>query len=101
MAALTILSHNHTLAPELSLQRHLEIAPDLVAYGQLATEGDSEPAMMAQPVPHQAADKRRVKVYELRNNDWFDRGTGFCTATFAAVCLLLPRSIDLSPLPGH
>ena len=24
-------------------------------------------------------DKRRVKVYELRNNDWFDRGTGFCT----------------------
>ncbi|GJN69599.1 platinum sensitivity protein [Purpureocillium lilacinum] len=37
---------------------------------------------MAQPVPHQATDKRRVKVYELRNNDWFDRGTGFCTATF-------------------
>ncbi|KAL8717139.1 MAG: hypothetical protein Q9225_005593 [Loekoesia sp. 1 TL-2023] len=24
-------------------------------------------------------DKKRVKVYELRNNDWFDRGTGFCT----------------------
>ncbi|PFH55634.1 hypothetical protein XA68_17912 [Ophiocordyceps unilateralis] len=39
--------------------------------------------MMAQSVPHQATDKRRVKVYELRNNDWFDRGTGFCTATFA------------------
>ncbi|KAF4592538.1 suppressor of Mek1 [Ophiocordyceps camponoti-floridani] len=38
--------------------------------------------MMAQPVPHQATDKRRVKVYELRNNDWFDRGTGFCTATY-------------------
>ncbi|PTB70384.1 DUF625-domain-containing protein [Trichoderma citrinoviride] len=37
--------------------------------------------MMAQPVPHQ--DKKRVKVYELRNNDWFDRGTGFCTAKFA------------------
>ncbi|EHK22645.1 uncharacterized protein TRIVIDRAFT_83909 [Trichoderma virens Gv29-8] len=36
---------------------------------------------MAQPVPHQ--DKKRVKVYELRNNDWFDRGTGFCTAKFA------------------
>ncbi|CAH0048613.1 unnamed protein product [Clonostachys solani] len=38
---------------------------------------------MAQPVPHQATDKKRVKVYELRDNDWFDRGTGFCTATFA------------------
>ncbi|MCJ1379250.1 Platinum sensitivity protein [Xylographa soralifera] len=24
-------------------------------------------------------DRKRVKVYELRNNDWFDRGTGFCT----------------------
>ncbi len=23
-------------------------------------------------------DKKRVKVYELRKNDWFDRGTGYC-----------------------
>ncbi|OTA99580.1 hypothetical protein M426DRAFT_325049 [Hypoxylon sp. CI-4A] len=38
--------------------------------------------MAAQPVPHPSADKKRVKVYELRNNDWFDRGTGFCTAAF-------------------
>ncbi|KAI9158303.1 hypothetical protein HJFPF1_06295 [Paramyrothecium foliicola] len=81
VAALTILSHNET--SELSLQQHLDIAPDLVAtYNPLVTEGDSEPLMMAQPVPHQATDKKRVKVYELRNNDWFDRGTGFCTATF-------------------
>ncbi|KAL8733225.1 MAG: hypothetical protein Q9166_002242 [cf. Caloplaca sp. 2 TL-2023] len=28
-------------------------------------------------------DKKRVKVYELRNNDWFDRGTGFCTGRVA------------------
>ncbi|KAK5660279.1 hypothetical protein OQA88_12819 [Cercophora sp. LCS_1] len=40
---------------------------------------------MAQPVPHQTTDKRRVKVYELRNNDWFDRGTGFCTAAYVPV----------------
>ncbi|KAI0890432.1 DUF625-domain-containing protein [Annulohypoxylon maeteangense] len=38
--------------------------------------------MAAQPVPHLSTDKKRVKVYELRNNDWFDRGTGFCTAAF-------------------
>ncbi|KUI68241.1 hypothetical protein VM1G_04454 [Cytospora mali] len=38
--------------------------------------------MMAHPVPHQTTDRRRVKVYELRDNDWFDRGTGFCTATW-------------------
>lgn len=40
--------------------------------------------MMAQPVPHPNPDKKRVKVYELRNNDWFDRGTGFCTAAFVS-----------------
>jgi protein phosphatase 4 regulatory subunit 3 len=90
VAALTILSHNET-TPELSLQQHLELAPDLVAYNSLVTEGDSEPLMMAQQVPHQATDKKRVKVYELRNNDWFDRGTGFCTATFANVSSLLFR----------
>ncbi|KAI1381728.1 DUF625-domain-containing protein [Hypoxylon crocopeplum] len=38
--------------------------------------------MAAQPVPHPSTDKKRVKVYELRNNDWFDRGTGFCSAAF-------------------
>ncbi|RAH61510.1 DUF625-domain-containing protein [Aspergillus piperis CBS 112811] len=25
------------------------------------------------------SDRKRVKVYELKDNDWFDRGTGFCT----------------------
>jgi hypothetical protein len=29
--------------------------------------------------PAQPNDRKRVKVYELKNNDWFDRGTGFCT----------------------
>lgn len=48
--------------------------------------------MMAQPVPHQVdesqtTDKKRVKVYELRSNDWFDRGTGFCSASFIPVRL--------------
>ncbi|KAF2125983.1 DUF625-domain-containing protein [Dothidotthia symphoricarpi CBS 119687] len=31
-------------------------------------------ALVAPP----ANDRKRVKVYELKNNDWFDRGTGFC-----------------------
>lgn len=30
-------------------------------------------------------DKKRVKVYELRDNDWFDRGTGFCTGQIVNV----------------
>lgn len=33
-----------------------------------------------------ASDKKRVKVYELRDNDWFDRGTGFCTGQVVNVC---------------
>ncbi|KAI9852579.1 MAG: Platinum sensitivity protein [Thelocarpon superellum] len=34
---------------------------------------------MALAIPMPPSDRKRVKVYELRNNDWFDRGTGFCT----------------------
>jgi hypothetical protein len=30
-------------------------------------------------------DRKRVKVYELKNNDWFDRGTGFCRGVFVNV----------------
>ena len=83
VAALTVLSHSEPA--QLSLQQHLELAPDLVAYNTLAAEGDSEPLMMAQNVPHPATDKKRVKVYELRNNDWFDRGTGFASAAYHTV----------------
>ncbi|KAK9412799.1 putative Component of IIS longevity pathway SMK-1-domain-containing protein [Seiridium unicorne] len=80
LAALTLLSQADT---ELSLQQHLDLAPELLQYNsRLVADVDSEEplTMAAQPVPHQSTDKKRVKVYELRNNDWFDRGTGFCTA---------------------
>jgi protein phosphatase-4 regulatory subunit 3 len=82
VAALKLLSQSES---ELSLPQHLDLAPDLLTYNGIVAEGDPEPLMMAQPVPHQSADKKRVKVYELRNNDWFDRGTGFCTAAFVLV----------------
>jgi hypothetical protein len=37
-------------------------------------------------------DRKRVKVYELRDNDWFDRGTGFCMGQILDVsfCCRLP-----------
>lgn len=82
MAALAILSQADT---ETSLQQHLHLAPDLLTYDRGVAEVEAEPLMMAQPVPHQSTDRRRVKVYELRNNDWFDRGTGFCSAAFVPV----------------
>ena len=42
-----------------------------------------------------ANDKKRVKVYELRDNDWFDRGTGFCTGQIINVWKIS------SDLPSH
>ncbi|KAF2862399.1 DUF625-domain-containing protein [Piedraia hortae CBS 480.64] len=44
-------------------------APRAMAVSQLPTP------------PH--FDRKRVKVYELRNNDWWDRGTGFCSGTLS------------------
>ncbi len=82
--ALTIVQSQ---AP-LSLQQHLEIAPDILNCSAEELEGELQPLMMAQAVPNPPPnDKKRVKVYELRNNDWFDRGTGFCTAAFLFVRL--------------
>ncbi|KAI2092610.1 Platinum sensitivity protein [Ophidiomyces ophidiicola] len=42
---------------------------------------------LAIPPPN---DRKRVKVYELKDNDWFDRGTGFCTG----------QILDVRPLPS-
>ncbi|CAK7205177.1 Platinum sensitivity protein [Sporothrix eucalyptigena] len=56
-----------------------------ILYGRLPStdgEGPHDTSMMAQAVPHQIIDRKRVKVYELRNNDWFDRGTGLCSSTY-------------------
>jgi hypothetical protein len=83
VAALTVLSQSQ---PQLSLQQHLDIAPDILKCSEEELEGELQPLMMAQAVPNPPQnDKKRVKVYELRNNDWFDRGTGFCAATFIFV----------------
>lgn len=46
---------------------------------------------MAQPTPTSANERKRVKVYELKNNDWYDRGTGFCSGTHYTS---LPESPD-------
>jgi hypothetical protein len=83
-ASVTIISES-----SLSLQQHLDIAPDILSYSAEELEGELQPLMMAQAVPNPPGnDKKRVKVYELKNNDWFDRGTGFCTAAFIFVCYL-------------
>ncbi|KAI4907780.1 hypothetical protein J4E90_009187 [Alternaria incomplexa] len=39
---------------------------------------------MANVAPPPASERKRVKVYELKNNDWFDRGTGFCKGVVAS-----------------
>ncbi|KAL2175738.1 uncharacterized protein P884DRAFT_301482 [Thermothelomyces heterothallicus CBS 202.75] len=84
LAALVLLS---SAEPDLSLSPHqLDTAPlpHLGPDSAVVPEAAPEPLMMAQQVPHQTPDRRRVKVYELRHNDWFDRGTGFCYACWIA-----------------
>ncbi|CAK7274235.1 Platinum sensitivity protein [Sporothrix epigloea] len=67
---------------------HLPLDQDLnIIYGRLPSTDDGgqhDTMMAAQAVPHltQPVHRKRVKVYELRNNDWFDRGTGFCSSTY-------------------
>jgi len=81
--ALTLTQQAET---QLTLQQHLDIAPDILNCSAEDLEGELQPLMMAQAVPNPPNEKKRVKVYELRNNDWFDRGTGFCSASFIFVC---------------
>lgn len=44
-------------------------------------------------------EKKRVKVYELKNNDWFDRGTGFCTGRMINVSDHKTRDIVVKEFP--
>lgn len=62
---------------------------------------------MATVAPPPASERKRVKVYELKNNDWFDRGTGFCKGVVANVRLptlatTLPRCTysPIAPAPA-
>lgn len=65
MAALTILSESQS---QLSLQQHLDIAPDILGCSAEELEGELQPLIMAQAVPNPPGnEKKRVKVYELRN----------------------------------
>ncbi|SMR49111.1 unnamed protein product [Zymoseptoria tritici ST99CH_1E4] len=41
-----------------------------------------------------ANDKKRVKVYELKNNDWYDRGTGFCLGNICSAPNGPPEALD-------
>lgn len=100
--ALTIVTQSQA---QLSLQQHLDIAPDILNCSEEELEGELQPLIMAQAVPNPPNDKKRVKVYELRNNDWFDRGTGFCTAAFIFVCasflaLRVSHTLRRLPYPG-
>jgi hypothetical protein len=59
----------------------------------------SPPVMAAVVGPPQASERKRVKVYELKNNDWFDRGTGFCKGAVTAVSpgVRLPLQSTVAP----
>ncbi|KKA28552.1 hypothetical protein TD95_002232 [Thielaviopsis punctulata] len=44
---------------------------------------------MAEQMPRPSSNTRRVKLYELHGNDWFDKGIGFCNAGYSQVFLNL------------
>ena len=81
VASLTLLSQNDE---ELTLQQHLELQDEIL---NASLAGELQPSIMAQAVPNPqpVGERRRVKVYELRNNDWFDRGTGFASASVSHI----------------
>lgn len=41
-----------------------------------------------------ASERKRVKVYELKNNDWYDRGTGFCSGRVLTGPNVSPDHLD-------
>ena len=84
MASLTLLSSQD----QLSLQQHLDLSSSILSYLPDSAEGEPQPLIMAQAVPNPPSGRKRVKVYELRNNDWFDRGTGFAIASVSSSSLL-------------
>ncbi len=55
-----------------------------------AAHGTSPIAAAAAASP----ERKRVKVYELKNNDWFDRGTGFCTGQLVQTLNSSPENPD-------
>ncbi|KAK0547392.1 Platinum sensitivity protein [Tilletia horrida] len=53
------------------------------------TAGDTSSSSILSPTStvcrgsyHQCGTARRVKVYELQNDSWFDRGTGYCAGVY-------------------
>ena len=90
MASLTLLASQEPL----SLEQHLDLSEDFTHGLSDTLDGELQPLIMAQAVPDPPGEKRRVKVYELRNNDWFDRGTGFCFATVSRDAWLYYRDVS-------
>ena len=80
MASFTLTSNSEPL----TLQQHTDLFENITnAEADLA--GEPQPDIMAQAVPNPPGERRRVKVYELRDNDWYGRGTGFCSASVSHI----------------
>jgi len=85
----------HDEDEEMALFRRVRIKTSIVDHTPHSRPTSSGNGETSQGSDHNAnetvvEDKpglKRVKVYELRNNDWYDRGTGFCTASFVYVHL--------------
>jgi protein phosphatase 4 regulatory subunit 3 len=61
---------------------------------RLARVARRREAAMALSQPPNIHERKRVKVYELKNNDWYDRGTGFCSGTIVSSPTSTPENPD-------
>ncbi|PWZ03147.1 DUF625-domain-containing protein, partial [Testicularia cyperi] len=75
----------NTAAPLPSMLNSTAIALEEDASGDLSTSSN-EALTLTSTVSrgnyHQCGSARRVKVYELQGETWFDRGTGYCAGVY-------------------
>lgn len=87
------LSDLVTLPPPTRSLAHSPLAP-VHSYRARSDETPPHLLFLLYPImalePQPPSVRKRVKVYELRDNDWFDRGTGFCTGQFLEVRIACP-----------
>ncbi|KAK1751103.1 hypothetical protein QBC47DRAFT_84133 [Echria macrotheca] len=83
-----LLPHSPGLRP-LSLEDVKYPIPtryDILPLAHIGEAGmQAKSAISMSPEPDRTIGRMRVTVYELRNNDWFSRGVGFCTADVVTI----------------
>lgn len=70
----------------ITARRRYSDPPEEDSSGDLSLSSTTQPQSLSATVSrgafHQCGTARRVKVYELKGETWFDRGTGYCAGVY-------------------